>query len=79
VLSVIEAHLKKTGSKYLVGDKCTYADLAWVTWNNLLGWLVPDLDVQKEFPGFAAWNARVCERPAVKKVLDAKAKKMSEG
>jgi glutathione S-transferase len=32
VLGVIDAHLKKTGTEYLVGDKCTYADLAFVPW-----------------------------------------------
>ena len=77
VLGVIEAHLKKTGGEYLVGDKCTYADLAWVTWDSLVGWLVPGLDVQKEFPVFAKWNERVTSRPAVKKVLEEKAKKMA--
>jgi len=30
VLGVIDAHLKKTGSEYLVGDKCTYADLMFM-------------------------------------------------
>ena len=78
VLGVIDAHLKKTGNEYLVGNKCTYADLAWVTWDSVLGWLVPDLDTAKEFPRFHAWNERVTSRPAVKKVLEAKAKKMAE-
>ncbi|KAF7512808.1 hypothetical protein GJ744_000375 [Endocarpon pusillum] len=77
VLGVIDSHLKKTGREYLVGDKCTYADLAWVTWDSLVGWLVPGLDVQKEFPAFAKWNERVTSRPAVKKVLEEKAKKTS--
>lgn len=74
VLGVIDAHLKKQGTPYLVGDKCTFADLAWVTWNSLLGWLVPDLDTEKEFPVFHAWNQRLVTRPAVKKVLEEKAK-----
>ena len=75
VLGVIDAHLTKQHSPYLVGDKCTFADLAWVTWNALLGWLVPELDAAKEFPAFHAWNQRLVERPAVKKVLAAKAAK----
>ncbi|KAI9654951.1 MAG: glutathione S- transferase, nitrogen catabolite repression regulator [Bathelium mastoideum] len=74
VLGVIDAHLVKQQTEYLVGNKVTYADLAWITWNSLLGWLVPDLDWQKEFPAFAAWNSRLLARPAVKKVLEAKAK-----
>jgi len=78
VVGVIDAHLKKTGTEYLVGNKCTYADLAWVVWDALLGWLVPGLDVQKEFPVFAKWNQRLMERPAVKRVFEAKAKKTTE-
>lgn len=33
VLSVINDQLRKSGKPYLVGDKCTYADLAFVTWH----------------------------------------------
>ena len=36
VLGVIDAHLKKTGRQYLVGDKCTFADLVFVPWHWLL-------------------------------------------
>lgn len=77
VVGVIDSHLKKQGTPYLVGDKCTYADLAWVSWNAQLGWLVGDLDVEKEYPAFDAWNKRLMERPAVKKVL-VEMKKMDE-
>jgi len=69
VLGVIEFHLVKQNTEYLVGNKVTYADLAWVTWNSLLGWLVPDLDVKKDFPKFAEWNEKLLARPAVAKVL----------
>lgn len=34
---VLDAHLKKSGGEWLVGDKCTYADLAFVPWY----WLCP--------------------------------------
>jgi len=34
---VIDAHLQKEKSEWLVGDKCTYADLAFVPWY----WLCP--------------------------------------
>jgi glutathione S-transferase len=37
VTGVIDAHLKKTGGQWLVGDKCTYADLSFVPWY----WLCP--------------------------------------
>jgi glutathione S-transferase len=74
VLGVIDAHLKKHGTEYLVGDKCTFADLAFLSWNSLLGWLVPDLDTAKEVPEFHAWNERLMARPAVRKVFEDKAK-----
>ena len=45
VLGVIDGHLAKYETEYLIGNKVSYADLAWVTWNALLGWLVSDLDV----------------------------------
>lgn len=34
---VLDAHLKKSGGEWLVGEKCTYADLAFVPWY----WLCP--------------------------------------
>jgi glutathione S-transferase len=73
VVGVIDAHLKKQNTEYLVGNKVTFADLSFITWNSLLGWLTPDFDT-KEFPAFHAWNQRLLERPAVKKVLEEKNK-----
>jgi glutathione S-transferase len=69
VLGVVDGHLRKQGTGYLVGNKATYADLAWVTWDALLQWLVPDLDLATEFPDFNAWHQRLVERPAVKKTF----------
>lgn len=37
VTSVLDAHLQKSGGEWLVGEKCTYADLAFVPWY----WLCP--------------------------------------
>jgi glutathione S-transferase len=74
VVGVIDAHLTKQGTEYLTGDHATYADLAWVTWNALIGWLVPELDVKKEFPRFAEWNEKLAKRPAVVKVFAEKEK-----
>ena len=76
VVGVIDAHLKKQHTDYLVGNKVTFADLSFITWTALTGWLTPDLNL-KEFPAFEAWNQRLVERPAVKKVLEEKAKKMA--
>ena len=77
VWGVIDRHLKKTGKEYLIGDKLSYADLAWIPWN--YGSIGPDdiqvneAEVQDEFPVFFAWHKRVSERPAVQAVMKAQA------
>ncbi|KAK7512937.1 glutathione-s-transferase theta, gst [Phyllosticta citriasiana] len=72
-LGVIDSHLKKTGKPYLVGDKISYADLAFVPWQTSLGWLLPDYDAAKDFPQWAKWNQSLLERSSVKKVQADKA------
>lgn len=74
VLGVVELHLSKNKTDYLVGNNYSYADLAWTTWNQLIGWLAADIDVKKDFPLFAAWNDRIQSRPSVIKVAADKAK-----
>lgn len=78
VCGVIDLHLKRTGSEYLVGNKCTYADLSFITWNIVAtavvgkaGW---DFDPAAKLPHFDRWMKNLIERPAVKKVLADKAK-----
>lgn len=73
VLGVIDSHLKKSGQQYLVGDKCTYADLAFVPWHWLLlsppqvmGEAFP-AEWEKEFPACWAWSERLLQRESVKK------------
>ncbi|OBT58523.1 hypothetical protein VE04_01246 [Pseudogymnoascus sp. 24MN13] len=73
VLGVVELDLSKTKTDYLVGNSYSYADLAWTTWNQLIGWLAADIDVKKDFPLFAAWNERIQNRPSVIKVAADKA------
>ena len=68
VTSVIDAHLKKKGTEYLVGDKVTYADLAWIPWSGLVPFVLPDWDIAAEYPHYAAWNKKLTDRPAVKAI-----------
>jgi glutathione S-transferase len=68
VTGVIDAHLKKQGTPYLVGDKVTYADLAWIPWQGMYGFMIPGWDYATEYPAFAAWAKSLVERPAVKKI-----------
>lgn len=83
VLGVIESHLAKQKKAlsapsfqeplWLVGDKCTYADLAFVPWDLLvLTRMFPEggFDAEKEFPLFYQWHLDVTSRPAVKKTID---------
>ena len=76
VLGVIDSHLKASGREFLVGDKVTYADLAFVPWHWLLEY-PPHLmgeDFVKEwkekYPVCWAWNEKLQARPAVKKCRD---------
>ncbi|KAK8060368.1 glutathione S-transferase [Apiospora saccharicola] len=71
VNGVIDAHLGKQGTEYVVGDKCTYADLMFVPYARCMNTIIaPDLDttVHKRY---TEWTERMYARPAVKKVLQA--------
>ncbi|OCK81373.1 glutathione-s-transferase theta, gst [Lepidopterella palustris CBS 459.81] len=74
VVGVIDRHLKTQGTQYLVGEKCTFADLSFVMWDQSLPHLVPDFEIRTECPHFTAWNDRVSARASVKKVLADKEK-----
>lgn len=67
VTRVIDTRLKENGTEYLVGSKCTYADIAFVSYYEFTQRiLMPDWDFRSEFPAFAAWYERLMDRPAVK-------------
>ncbi|WEW57792.1 glutathione S- transferase, nitrogen catabolite repression regulator [Emydomyces testavorans] len=54
--------------QFLVGDKCTFADLAFVPWQLLVPAL-SGLDMEKETPNVHRWIERMKSRPAVAKVM----------
>jgi glutathione S-transferase len=57
VFGVLDSVLSK--QKYLVGDKVTIADLSFIPWNaGVVNWLIPDIDIDKNYPAFARWVAR---------------------
>lgn len=71
VTGVIDGHLKKTGKPYLVGDKISYVDLAWIPWFRGVGnYLIPDWDYAAEYPHFTAWLKSLLDRPAVKHTVE---------
>lgn len=71
VVQVLDKMLE--GKEYLVGDKFTYADLAFIPWNTLITpieGVYPEWETEKNYPNYTAWHARMVARPAVKKILE---------
>ncbi|KAJ9603793.1 hypothetical protein H2200_011979 [Cladophialophora chaetospira] len=60
----LDKHLEESKSEYLVGNKCTIADIAISSWANILGFV--DLDIN-EFPHVSVWQERMAQRPAVQR------------
>lgn len=59
------------GRDWLVGDKCTYADLAYVSWNAVMPMFLgqrPEWNID-DYPNFKRWNEAMLARPAVVKAL----------
>ncbi|KAF9890790.1 glutathione S- transferase, nitrogen catabolite repression regulator [Aspergillus nanangensis] len=68
VTSVLNNVLKDR--EWLVGDKCTYADLVFMPWQRWAGRLAANPGTLDEaFPYAASWFERLSERPSVKKVF----------
>ncbi|KAH8812776.1 glutathione S-transferase [Xylogone sp. PMI_703] len=61
---VLDKHLQNSKSGYLVGDRCTIADIAHWGWVTAAFWAGVDLN---EFPALKAWEERMLARPAVEK------------
>ncbi|KAF9777541.1 glutathione S-transferase C-terminal-like protein [Thelephora terrestris] len=68
VFGVLDSVLSK--QKYLVGDKVNIADLSFIPWNSgvVNSSLVPDLDLEKDYPALARWHKELTERESVKKI-----------
>lgn len=72
VASVLDSWLQN--HEYLVGDKCTYADLMFVKWAIIAPFLTGGKDVTSQYKSYTAWIEKLKSRPAVSKVLDMEAK-----
>ncbi|KAI0096244.1 glutathione S-transferase [Nemania sp. FL0031] len=71
IAGVLNGVLEK--SKWLVGDKCTYADLAFTTWNMTVEGFMESRTGEHawdptEFPHFTRWYNDCCSRDSVKRV-----------
>ena len=71
VCGVLDTWLQK--HEYLVGDKCTFADLSFITWAQIVPGLTAGQDVTSKHKAYTAWYEKITSRPAVKKVLEDKA------
>ncbi|XXH05479.1 hypothetical protein Hte_011909 [Hypoxylon texense] len=73
VFGVLERHLE--GKQWLVGDKMTFADLAWVPYNNDTEMLMsqPGHSLLSDFPNVESWCGRMTSRPSWKKVMETRA------
>lgn len=71
MLGVLNAGLE--GKTYLVAEKHTIADLAFLPWDSFVSSILGDeyeqLDVPNKLPHYYAWRTRLFERPAVKKAF----------
>ena len=69
--------------EYLVGGKCSFADLAFVTWYWLLGIYVlrtlgAKNQLEQDCPHWKAWIDRLNARPAVAKAYTSKEERIAE-
>ncbi|KAJ5512860.1 Glutathione S-transferase/chloride channel C-terminal [Penicillium fimorum] len=73
VSGVLDRALK--GKKYLVGDKFSYADVAFLPWYlvTIQCEIYTEKDMEKDFPNVAAWLKRVQERPSIAKSVQDRA------
>lgn len=58
-----------------MGNKCTYADLAFVPWYGALPYMFAgeEIDFEKDYPNYGAWIKKLRDRPSVKKTFEEKA------
>ncbi|KAI0822285.1 glutathione S-transferase C-terminal-like protein [Trametes gibbosa] len=71
VFGVLESVLSK--QEWLVGGKCTIADLSFIPWNALVfgGFLMKDhepVNLEEKYPALYKWHQAMMNRDAVKKV-----------
>ncbi|RAK97527.1 short-chain dehydrogenase/reductase [Aspergillus ibericus CBS 121593] len=79
VLSVLNTIL--TNKTWLVGEKCTYADLAFLPWNCQLDMLIPRDDggeILEAYPWVKAWQTRMEDRESWRRAMVVRERLMDE-
>ncbi|RHZ65950.1 glutathione S-transferase family protein [Aspergillus thermomutatus] len=68
VSGVLDKYLQNR--EYLVGDKFSYVDAAFVPWFQIIPGITGDaIDLEKDFPNLNAWLKRLHAQPAIAKAL----------
>jgi glutathione S-transferase len=75
VTGVLDATLQK--QEWLVGNKCSYADLAFIPWYVMFE--EAPLELETKYPAFWKWYQAMKARPAVSKALAQKKAAMAAG
>ncbi|KAF2736016.1 glutathione S-transferase [Polyplosphaeria fusca] len=74
VVGVLEIALTRNGAGWLVGEKCTYADLAFVTWAAVGEGLLKEMGkydgFEEKFPTYVDWMRRLGERGEVRAIKE---------
>ena len=69
ITAVLEGVLE--GKTWLVGEKCTYADLAFISWQAGIGERVMEEEwMVKDFPNVWAWLERMRAREEIRAVWE---------
>ncbi|KAI3333163.1 glutathione S-transferase [Ustulina deusta] len=82
ILGVLETVLSKKPAdvQWLVGDKMTFADMAFMPWNSRLSEVLslPWDEVWKDTPHVRAWHERMVALPSWKRCIEHRARLMDE-
>lgn len=79
ILGVLNTALE--GKDWLVGDKCTFADLLFLPWNCRLDALLytpPEVDPLEAFPNVQKWHQHMVSRDAWKRAMETRDRLMDE-
>ena len=70
-IGVIDSHLARQGTPYLVGERATYADIMFLPWIRVLRIAVPEFNKSQweDMTYYRAWVDRMYARPAIVKAL----------
>lgn len=80
VLNVLEIVLSAKDAQWLVGDKLTFADMAFVSWNFRLSELLNQSwdEVWEGLPHVRAWQEKMVALPSWKRTMEIRARLMDE-